>query len=69
GGAYYASPVYGDGKIYAASARGVVTIFEAGKEMSILSRNDLKERILATPAISDGKIYVRTAGNLFAFGN
>jgi outer membrane protein assembly factor BamB len=68
GGAYYASPVYGDGKIFCASARGVVTVLNAGPEMKILSRNDLKERILATPAITGGRIYIRTAGGLYAFG-
>jgi outer membrane protein assembly factor BamB len=68
GGAYYSSPVYGDGKIYVGSARGIVTIFEAGRELKVLSSNDFKERIMATPAISDGKVYVRTAGGLYAFG-
>jgi outer membrane protein assembly factor BamB len=68
GGAYYASPVYGDGKIITASARGVLTIFDAGREMKVLSRCDFKERILATPALADGNIYVRTAGGLYAFG-
>lgn len=68
GGAYYASPVYGDGKIFAASARGVIIIFEAGRELEVLSRNDFKERIMATPAIADGKISIRTAGGLHAFG-
>lgn len=67
GGAYYSSPVYGDGKILAASARGVVTIFEAGPELKVLSRNDFKERILATPAIAGGTVYIRTAGGLYAF--
>lgn len=68
GGAYYASPVCGDGKIYAASARGVITIFAAGTEFTVLSVNDLKERIMATPAIAGGRIYVRTAGGLCSFG-
>ncbi len=69
GGAYYASPVYGDGKIFTASARGVVTIFDAGKEFMVLSKTDFKERIMATPAIADGKIYIRTGGGVYAFGN
>lgn len=68
GGAYYASPVCGDGKIFLASARGVVTIVQATSEFKVLSSNDLKQSILATPAISDGKVYVRTAGGLYAFG-
>jgi len=34
----------------------------------VLARNELAEPILATPAIVDGKIYVRTLSNLYAFG-
>jgi hypothetical protein len=60
--------VVGDEKIYVSSARGVVVVFEPGDELNVLARNDLKERIMATPAIVDGKIYVRTEKNLYAFG-
>ncbi len=67
-GPCYSSPVVGDGKIYTASARGVVTVFAVGDELKVLAHNDLKERITATPAIVDGKIYVRTEKRLFAFG-
>jgi len=67
-GGYYASPVAGDGKIYFASDRGVVTVIAAGDKLSVLAKNDLGERIVATPALVDGKIYVRTDGHLYAFG-
>jgi outer membrane protein assembly factor BamB len=68
GGAYYSSPVAGDGKLYAASARGTVTVFAAGDGFRVLARNDLREPIVATPALADGKLYVRTASHLYAFG-
>ena len=68
GGPYYASLVAGDGKIFASSVRGVVTVFEAGDQLKILARNDLKERISATPALLGGEVYVRTDQHLFAFG-
>ena len=68
GGPYYASPVAGDGKIYTASARGVVTVFEAGDALEVLSSNALEGRILATPALVDGAVYVRTDTQLLAFG-
>ena len=68
GGPYYSSPVVGDGKIYVGSARGVVTVFEPGDELKVLARNNLRERIMATPAIVDNKIYVRTERALYAFG-
>jgi outer membrane protein assembly factor BamB len=67
-GPHYASPVAGDGKIYSASARGQVTVFEAGETLKVLARNQLGERIMATPALVDGKVYVRTETNLYAFG-
>jgi outer membrane protein assembly factor BamB len=67
-GPCYASPVAGDGKIYTASARGEVTVVKAGDELEVLARNDLGERIMATPALVDGAVYVRTEKHLFAFG-
>ena len=68
GGPYFASPVAGDGKVYAASLDGVVVVFAAGDELKILARNDLDESIAATPALVDGKLYVRTEKHLYAFG-
>jgi outer membrane protein assembly factor BamB len=67
GGAYYASPVYGDGKIYVASARGVVTVIDAGREFKVLSTCNFRERILATPALAGGVVYVRTERAVYAF--
>jgi outer membrane protein assembly factor BamB len=68
-GPCYGSPVAGDGKLYCASARGQVTVFAAGDELEVLARNDLGERILATPALVAGAVYVRTAGHLYAFAD
>lgn len=68
GGPYYASPVTGDGKIYLASARGIVTVLAIGDSLKILAQNDLNDRIMATPAIADGKLYIRTKSRLLAFG-
>jgi outer membrane protein assembly factor BamB len=67
-GPCYASPVAGDGKIYTASAHGVITVLAAGDELDILAHNDLGERIMATPALADGVVYVRTESALYAFG-
>jgi outer membrane protein assembly factor BamB len=69
GGGYFSSPVAGDGKVYSASGKGVVTVLEAGDAFKVLARNDLQEPIMATPAIADGKLYVRTEKHLYAFGN
>jgi len=67
-GYYYSSPVAADNKIYFASEEGVVIVLDGGEELKVLARNKLDGQILATPAIVDGKIYVRTEDHLYAFG-
>ncbi len=67
-GAYFASPIAANGKIYFTSRNGIITVIEDGEKLNILARNDLDEIISATPAIVDNKIYVRTDTNLYAFG-
>jgi outer membrane protein assembly factor BamB len=67
-GAYFSSPIAANGKIFIASRNGIVTVLEAGANLKILARNDLKEIITATPAVVDNKIYLRTAKFLYAFG-
>ena len=68
-GYYYSSPVAADNKIYIASANGVMVVLDAGERLKILATNELDGAILATPAIVDGNIYVRTEAHLYAFGN
>jgi outer membrane protein assembly factor BamB len=65
---FYASPIAADGRVYLASSRGVVTVVQAGDSFEVKARNELKESVMATPAIADDKIYVRTAKHLWAFG-
>jgi outer membrane protein assembly factor BamB len=67
-GYYYSSPVAADQKVYIASADGVVVVLDAGEELKILATNTLDGAILATPALVDGAIYVRTESHLYAFG-
>jgi outer membrane protein assembly factor BamB len=65
---YYASPVAGDGKIFIASHKGVVAVLRAGGQQELLAANDLEEEIFATPAITNGRLYVRTVAALYCFG-
>jgi len=65
---YYASPVAGDGKIFLASHGGVIAVLRAGGQQELLAANKLDEDIFATPAIADGKLYVRTVSALYCFG-
>lgn len=66
-GNYYASLVAGDGKIYLTSERGVVTVLKAGKEWDTLSSHDFGERVMATPTIADGEVFLRTDAALYCF--
>ena len=66
-GKYYASPVAGDGKVYVASERGVVSVLQVAKSMEVISSRDFKERIMATPVFDDGRIYLRTEAALYCF--
>lgn len=68
GGDYFASPVCGDGKIYLASANGKVVVLKNSADYEELAVNDLGESIIATPAIADGKLFVRTRTQLMCFG-
>ncbi|MEQ8764432.1 MAG: PQQ-binding-like beta-propeller repeat protein [Planctomycetota bacterium] len=65
---FTASPVAGDGKIYQVSEDGVVYVLSAGPEFEILQTNALKDNAMATPAISEGRIYFRTQHHLIAVG-
>ena len=69
GGDYYASLVAASGHVIAISQKGLATVIAAGGALKILAHNDLGEQVMATPAIVDGKLYIRTASQLFAFGN
>lgn len=66
-GDYYASPVAANGKLFALSEEGKLTVVQAGGEWDILAVNELGEPAHATPAIADGKLYVRTHQTLYCF--
>jgi len=65
---YYSSPVTGDGKIYVLNEAGQLSVVSAEPKWRVLSTADFGEDAHATPAIVDGKIYLRTAGHLYCFG-
>ena len=66
-GEYYASPVAADGKIFLANTEGKVSVLKAGAQWEVLAVNDLADEVSATPALSDGRLYVRTRGVLYCF--
>ena len=67
-GEYYSSPVAGDGKLYLLSEEGKLTVISSSGDWQVLHTADFGENIYATPAVVDGKIYLRTVGNLYCFG-
>lgn len=70
-GRYYASPVAAGGNIYlTALESGVITVVKggSGKAVVVAKNPELGERCAATPAIADNCLYVRTATQLYAFG-
>ena len=68
GGAFTSSPVAGDGKVYFTNEGGETVVLEAGPEGKVLARNTLGERVIASPAISDGQIFMRTDEHLVRIG-
>jgi outer membrane protein assembly factor BamB len=65
GGIFFASPVAGDQKIYMVSETGETFVLRSGREAAILARNNLDERIIASPAISNRNIFLRSDSSLF----
>lgn len=68
-GTYSASPVLADGKIYVTNESGMTTVFKAGPTFEVLAENDFDDYCLSSPAISDGQIFIRTTGYLYAIGD
>jgi outer membrane protein assembly factor BamB len=68
GGVYSASPVAADGKVYLLSEDGETIVLSAGRTPSILARNRLDARQLASPAIAGGRLFIRSDDVLYAIG-
>ncbi|REJ72869.1 MAG: serine/threonine protein kinase [Planctomycetota bacterium] len=66
-GNYYASPVAAGDKIYVAGENGYIVVLEAGPSVEVLSKNDVVDSVVATPAIADNRLYVRTYHSLYCF--
>jgi outer membrane protein assembly factor BamB len=69
GGGFYSSPVVADGKVYALDMGGNMHIFKVNKEYGLAGEASLGEKAYATPAFTDGRIYIRGEKHLFCIGN
>jgi len=68
GGNYSASPVLADGRIYFLSEEGVATVIAADKTFRRLAMNRLDGATLASMALSNGSIFIRSDGHLYRIG-
>ena len=65
---YFSSPVAADDKVFLIGQGGAVSVLKAAGEWEILKVNQLDDECFATPAIADGRIYIRTRSALYCFG-
>jgi outer membrane protein assembly factor BamB len=65
---YYASPIAADGKIFLIDTEGGLSVVKAGRDWKTLATSELGEACWATPAVSDGRLYVRTDKSIYCFG-
>lgn len=66
-GQYFSSPVAADAKVYVASNEGKISVLKAGAQWEVLRVNAMAEEVHATPALSGGRIYVRTRSATYCF--
>jgi outer membrane protein assembly factor BamB len=67
-GAYSASPVIAEGRIYFLAEDGTTTVIDAGPEFKVLATNPLGDTCQASMAVSDGQFFIRTKTSLYCIG-
>ncbi len=65
---FSASPVAANGKLYLASQDGEVFVVKAGNNYELLATNPMGQALMATPAISDGLLIIRSENYVYAIG-
>jgi outer membrane protein assembly factor BamB len=66
GGIYTASPIAGDGRIYLFGESGETLVLKAGRAPQVIARNRVEGRVLASPAVSEGRLFIRTDDEVVA---
>jgi outer membrane protein assembly factor BamB len=64
-GPFWASPIIAGGRLYAVNEKGKTTVVQLGEKPKVLAANDLQEDVLATPAVADGSLFLRTDKHLY----
>ena len=67
-GNFYASPIASDDKVFMISQAGKVATLMPDGSLETVAVSDLGDEVYATPAVADGKIYLRTLSTLYCFG-
>lgn len=65
GGNFSASPIAAEGRVYFQNEEGIGYVLKAGKTYELLAKNELGERTLASPAVADGALFLRSEGHLW----
>ena len=68
GGDFSASIVHADGRLYLQNEAGVGFVVKPGRKFELIAKNDLGERTLASYAVDDGTLYIRTDAHLYRVG-
>ena len=68
GGLHFASLLYAEGRVYYFAQDGRTTVVKAGKQFEKLAENRIEGPLVATPAILDGTIFLRTDTDLYRIG-
>jgi hypothetical protein len=68
GGRFYASPVAAAGKVLLIDTEGNMNVVRGEGDWKVLSTSQLNEACHATPAIADGRVYIRGENHLYCFG-
>jgi outer membrane protein assembly factor BamB len=68
GGNFYSSPICIDGRVYCIDLDGVMVVIAAAGKYEELARISLEQPTSATPAVSNGTLFIRTESHVFSLG-
>ncbi len=68
GGDHVASPIYANGLIYCFNVEGDMIVIRTGDKFELVSKSRLPSGMRASPAVADGKLYLRTFDHLYCIG-
>ena len=66
---FWASPWLFDGRVFAPDDAGTVHVIEPGRELNVLRRNEIGERVWSTPAMANGSLFLRGIENLYCIAS